>query len=267
MKTVLRHCSLAVSVAIAASGSASAGIVVDNFSSGSSVIGGTTTSFTGINGQDISTSSSYLPVAGSANRRRIAANTTASYAGFNLGPAMTSRVDVTAGNAAISLSGGSITGSQWSNASMSSYFSYGTDSFSSGQSVDLSSMTSANIVGSGLLSVTSGVIPPLDIVMILHSGTASRTWKVSLGAGAVGNQAFDLTSGFTSGGSGSFSMSNVTYISYGFVLGFGYSGNYGSTAAGSGAFNYNLSQFGFVPAPGAMALMGVAGLCAGRRRR
>ncbi len=254
-----------IAAAVAVAGSASATIVVDNFSSGNLSLGGTTATFANINANDVSTSASYLPVAGSANRRRMQAFASASAAGFGFGPTMTSRVDVTSGNAAIALNGGSYYGSSWSGVLMSASFDYGTDDFSSGQSVDLSAMTSANILGSGSLSVTSGAIPKVDVSMMLNSGSATRTWTMSSSAGAIGNVAFSLNSGFTAGGSGTFSYANVTSVRFAFS--FSGTGAYASTQSGAGAFSYNLSQFNFVPAPGALALLGVAGLAGARRRR
>jgi hypothetical protein len=251
--------------AVAVAGSASAAIVVDGFSSGNVSLGGTTATFTNINATDVSTSASYLPVAGSANRRQMQAFASASAAGFGFGPTMTSRVDVTSGNAAIALNGGSYFGSSWSGVQMQASFNYGANDFSSGQSVDLSGMTSANIRGSGSLSVTSGAIPQVDIMMMLNSGSATRTWTVSSGAGAIGNVAFSLNSGFTAGGSGTFSYANVTSVRFAFS--FSGTGAYASTQSGAGAFGYNVSQFNFVPAPGALALLGAAGLVGARRRR
>jgi hypothetical protein len=189
----------------------------------------------------------------------------ASAAGFGFGPTMTSRVDVTSGNAAISLNGGSYFGSTWAGVLMQASFNYGTDNFGAGQSVDLSAMTSANILGSGNLSVTAGAIPQVDIMMMLNSGSATRTWTMSFGAGAIGNVAFSLNSGFTAGGSGAFSYANVTSVRFAFS--FSGTGSYGSTQSGAGAFGYSVSQFNFVPAPGAIAILGVAGVVGARRRR
>jgi hypothetical protein len=264
----MRTSSILISGAVAAvtvAGSASATIVVDGFSSGNLSLGGTTATFSNINATDVSTSASYLPVAGSANRRQLQAFASASAAGFGFGPTMTSRVDVTSGNAAISLNGGSYFGSTWAGVLMQASFNYGTDNFGAGQSVDLSAMTSANILGSGNLSVTAGAIPQVDIMMMLNSGSATRTWTMSFGAGAIGNVAFSLNSGFTAGGSGAFSYANVTSVRFAFS--FSGTGAYASTQSGAGAFGYNVSQFNFVPAPGALALLGVAGVVGTRRRR
>jgi hypothetical protein len=44
-------------------------------------------------------------------------------------------------------------------------------------------------------------------------------------------------------------------------------GNFGGGTSGSGSLNYTLGSVQLVPAPGAIALLGAAGLVGSRRRR
>jgi MYXO-CTERM domain-containing protein len=117
------------------------------------------------------------------------------------------------------------------------------------------------VFGSGNASYTgvTQITPAMRLILTLRDNSGqSFQGDAAISTGALGNISFDFST--VTG----VNMTSIRAIQLQFNL---QGGNFGGGTAGSGSLNYSLSSVQLVPAPGALALLGVAGLAGVRRRR
>jgi len=200
----------------------------------------------------------YLPLAGSNNRRRVSLNDT----GFNGASQSHSVTSSANGSATDSGSVSWVANGSFNGGTCGTQFDYGNNQFYTGTIVNLSAYTGFRVVGSGSLSETTTTDALRNAyVQATITDTAGKTAarQINLSAGALGNFDFDFSTLTVQAG---FNWSSVKSIRYFFTIG---GGNFGS--AGSRSYTYTYTGMQLVPAPGAIALLGVAGVTASRRRR
>ena len=157
-------------------------------------------------------------------------------------------------------------------------------------SVDMTNSTTNTVYvsGSGTASGGGSYVDPYDGetyfsagygigVCVLTGATTTGTWDDRMwlqfnmgGTQSLGNFAFTLAdlqasvaAGNRDGGTGTFDFANVNAV---FFYQYAY-GNYEIAGIDNGTWNYTATGFSFVPAPGALALLGAAGMIGGTRRR
>jgi hypothetical protein len=200
---------------------------------------------------------SILALAGSNNRRRV----TRIDSNFN-GASYSHTISSAANGTAVD--SGSITwgaAGQFSGGGVTTQIDYGNNQLYSGTNVSLAAYTGFRVEGSGSFaeSTTIDALRSAYVQLSIYDiagKTAGGT--IYLTAGALGNFDFAFSSLTVASG---FNWASVRQISFFMTIA---GGNFGTS--GTRSFDYTYTNMQLVPAPGAMALLGVAGL-AGRRRR
>jgi MYXO-CTERM domain-containing protein len=244
-----------IAATAAVAGSAMAGtVVVDNFTAGSfnNTASGVWTNFT---------NAAILPLSGSNNTR--STGVVMSLNNFDSLASSTATFSGGTGTSNVSLAVG---WGNFSSAVAAANLNYGRDGQTpnvglSPSSVDLTSFTGLTVFGSGNASYTgvTQITPAMRLILTLRDNSGqSFQGDAAISAGALGNISFDFST--VTG----VNMTSIRAIELQFNL---QGGNFGGGTAGSGSLNYSLSSVQLVPAPGALALLGVAGLAGGRRRR
>ncbi len=252
---VVAHLGFAASVA-------SASIIVDDFTNGTIAVSASNLNAPTAPVSD--TDAAFLP--GSNGNRSVWLNgsrgqTVFSAAGDNL-----QQVDSNGDGSATFLTSTSRTSS--GSTKSYAYIRYG----GAGTDLDLTSFTSFDVSGSGEY-FRSATTLTYAFAFLTFTDTAGKTavWKrdfqnsVAGSTLAVGDFSFDLA--FTSGLPTSpvvqagFDLSSIESLTVNFETGVTTTGSAAST------WSYTATQFTLVPAPGALALLGAAGLLGGRRRR
>ena len=244
-----------IAAAVAVAGSANAAtVVVDNFTAGTfnNTASGAWTNFT---------DAAILPLTGSNNTRSTSVGTSQ----VNIIPAATSTASFSGG------SGGSTVSLAvaWGNMNSAVAFAnlnYGRDgqtpnALLNPSAVDLTAFTGLTVFGSGSAAYTgtTQITPAIRLIMVLRDNSGQSFQSDSaISAGSLGNISFNFST--VTG----VNMASIRAIELQFNL---QGGNFGAGTAGSGSLNYSLSSVQLVPAPGALALLGVAGLVGARRRR
>jgi len=241
---------------VAVAGSASAGtVVVDNFSAGSF-------NMTNSGAWSNYLNASILPLAGSNNTRSVGvAMSTNNFDGVTTSSA--SFTSSASGAATVSLAS---TWGGFGSATSAANLNFGRDGQTpnaglSPSSVNLTSFTGLTVFGSGTAASTgtSQVTPTMRLILMLRD-TANQSFQsdVAISAGAVGNLSFDFST--VSG----VNMTSIRSIELQFNF---QGGNFSGSGGGSNSLSYTLSSVQLVPTPGALALLGAAGLVGSRRRR
>jgi hypothetical protein len=248
-------CSVVATVAVA--GSAMAGtVVVDNFTAGSfnNTASGAWTNFS---------NAAILPLSGSNNTR--SSSVVMSLNNFD---SLASSSATLAGGAGVSNVSLAVAWGNFSSAVAAANLNYGRDgqtpnALLSPSSVDLTSFTGLTVFGSGTATYTgvSLVTPTMRLILTLrdNSGQSFQS-DAALSAGALGNISFDFST--VTG----VNMSAIRAIELQFNLQGGNFNQAGFTS-GSGSLEYALGSVQLVPAPGAIALLGAAGMVGMRRRK
>jgi hypothetical protein len=128
-------------------------------------------------------------------------------------------------------------------------------------SVNLTSFTGLTVFGSGNAVYTgvSQIFPTMRLILTLRDNSGQSVQRdATISAGGIGNISFDFST--VTG----VNMTAIRAIELQFNL---QGGNFGGGTSGSGSLNYTLGSVQLVPAPGAIALLGAAGLVGSRRRR
>jgi hypothetical protein len=249
-------------VAVAGSASASA-VVIDNFTFGSFNRQNITATNTGGFSPKVGfTDGSIFALPGSNNTRTVGAGTSNGFppAG-SANPSTASFTSSANGSANVSMTGNWGTFGTTTSAVDLIYGKPQNDTTgAAASSVDLSSFTALTIFGSGTANVAGTNLSLGNrVIFTIHDASgASYNTQSLIAAGAVGNISLDL--------------STVTGINKTQVrsiwIQFNLDGiNFSGSNAGSGSLNYDISSVQLVPAPGALALLGAAGLVGARRRR
>ena len=246
---------IAAAMSVAGSASAAA-VVVDNFTAGTftNTAPGAWTNFT---------NAAILPLTGSNNTR--STSVTKSLNNFDSLASGTSTLSGGSGSSNVSLA---VAWGNFSSATVGANLNYGRDgntpnALLSPSAVDLTAFTGLTVFGSGTATYTgtSQVTPTMRLIMMLRDNSGQSFQSDStISAGSVGNISFNFST--VTG----VNMASIRAIELQFFLQGGSFGGAGSTS-GSGSLNYELSSVQLVPAPGALALLGVAGLVGARRRR
>jgi hypothetical protein len=244
-----------IAAAMSVAGSANAAFtVVDNFSTNPfsiSELAGSNTA----NAQN----AAILPVSGSSNRRQAQVYPT-SVTGS--GTASASMVASGSGglatqiNTSWSAGGFAIGGGSWQ-------LNYGNNSANpTGTNINLTSYSGIRITGSGSLvetGVNNNRTATWDLVMYDTAGQF-RSMTLALSAGSLGNLDFGFSSLSANANFNMASISKFYFLATVTGMGFG-------AASGTQSLSYNIGEVQLVPAPGALALLGVAGIVGARRRR
>jgi hypothetical protein len=148
------------------------------------------------------------------------------------------------------------------------FVSYG----GAGTDLDLSSFTSFDVAGSGTYYRSASTLTYAFAFLTL-TDTAGKTavWKTVFenatpgSTVAVGNFGFDLSgaTGLPPTVQSGFNIGSIQKLTVNFETGVTGSG----TSSAASTWAYTATSFQLVPAPGALALLGVAGLAGSRRRR
>jgi hypothetical protein len=246
-------CSAVVAVAVAGSANA-AFTVVDNFTTNpfsiTQLAGGNTA-----NAQN----AAILPVSGSSNRRQ-AQIYPVSVTGS--GTASASMVASGSGglatqiNTSWSAGGFAIGGGSWQ-------LNYGNNAANTtGTNINLTSYTGIKIMGSGSLTetgVNNSRTATWDLVMYDTAGQF-RSMSMALAAGSLGNLDFSFAALSANANFNMASISKFYFLAS--ITGMGFGG-----ASGTQSLSYNIGQVQLTPAPGAIALLGMAGIVGARRRK
>jgi hypothetical protein len=251
----MRNSSLFISGAVAAvavAGSASAAaVVVDNFTAGTfnDTASGAWTNFT---------NAAILPLTGSNNTRSTSVGTSL---GGLAGSSSTATLSGGSGSSTVSLSVAWNTFNLASAFANLNYGNYGNPGSLSPSAVNLTAFTGLTVFGSGTATYTgtSQTTPTMRLIMVLrdNSGQSFQS-DAAISAGSLGNISFDFSA--VTG----VNMASIRAIELQFNL---QGSNFGAGTSGSGSLNYSLSSVQLIPAPGAIALLGTAGLVGSRRRR
>ncbi len=259
--TVLGVCSAVAAAAVAGSAMAST-VVVDDFTFGSfdrQHISATNTG--GFSAKVAFTEASIFALPGSNNTRVVGAGTSNSLppAG-STNPSTASFTSSANGSANVAITGDWGTfGVISATVDLISGKPLNDTTGAAASSVDLSSFTAFTIFGSGTatasgVNITQGTF--VDFFLRDVSG-ATYSFRELIAAGSVGNISLDLNA--VTG----VDLSQIRSIQVQFRID---GANFTGMDAGSGSLNYDISSVQLIPAPGAIALLGVAGLM-GRRRR
>jgi hypothetical protein len=244
-------------VAVAGSGAHAALTTIDDFTASTLNLGSTDGVY--VVGQlNDAQNAQYLPLAGSNNRRRVSLNDS-SFNGASQGHSVTSSANgsASASGSILWVSNGSFNGG-----SCGAQFDYGSNQFYAGANVNVSGYTGFRVLGSGSFAETTTADPARSAyVMATIIDTAGKTAapQTNLTAGALGNFDFGFSGMTVQSG---FNWNSVKTIRFFFTIG---GGAFGS--AGNRTYNYTYTGMQLVPAPGALALLGAAGLVGSRRRR
>jgi len=241
--------------AVLAAVSATAGAAVtsiDSFGAGAFSVSGPGNTFA--DSQD----ASILSLAGSNNRRRVT-RIDSNFNGASYSHSISSAANGTAIDSG-SISWGNPTG--FSGGGATTQIDYGNNQLYSGTNVSLLAYTGFRVVGSGTFaeSSTTDALRSAYVQLSIYDTagkTAGRT--INLTAGALGNFDFDFSSLTVAAG---FNWASVRQISFFMSVN---GGNFGTS--GTRSYNYTYTNMQLVPAPGALALLGVAGIVGARRRR
>ena len=241
--------------AVAVAGSVNAAtVVVDNFTAGSfnNSASGVWTNYS---------NAAILPMTGSNNTR--SSSVVMSLNNFDNLATSTATVSGGSGSSSVSLAVG---WGSFSSAVAAANLNYGRDGQTpnaglSPSAVNLTSFTGLTVFGSGNATYTgtTQVTPAMRLILTLrdNSGQSFQS-DAAISAGAIGNLSFDFST--VTG----VNMTSIRAIELQFNL---QGGNFGGGTAGSGSLDYTLGSVQLVPAPGAIALLGAAGLVGSRRRR
>ncbi len=253
----------AVAAVVAAGSANAATVVVDDFTFGSfNQQNITATSTGGFTPRVGFTNASIFALPGSNNTRTVGAGTSNTFP-----PAGSTNPSAASFSSSASSSANvSITGNWGTQGIISSSVDliYGKPlndtTGAAASSVDLSSFTALTIFGSGTASAAgTNFAFGTRVIFTLHDASgASYNTQSLIAAGAVGNISLDL--GTVTG----INKTQVRSIWIQFNLD---GGNFSGSNAGSGSLNYDISSVQLVPAPGAIALLGAAGMIGMRRRK
>ena len=254
--TMLVTCAAAV--ATAASSANAALTTIDGFTASSLNLSSSNGTYGSSGFVDDAQNAQFLPLAGSNNRRRVSLNDT----GFNGSTQSHSVTSSANGSMTDSGSISWVSNGSFNGGGCGTQFDYGNNQYYTGTNVNLSAYTGFRVVGSGSLSETTTTDALRNAYVqatITDSAGKTAARQINLSAGALGNFDFDFSTLTVQSG---FNWSSVKSIRYFFTIG---GGNFGST--GSRSYTYTYTGMQLVPAPGALALLGVAGIVGSRRRR
>jgi hypothetical protein len=235
--------------------SATAGAAVtsiDNFGAGAFSVSGPGNTFA--DSQD----ASILALAGSNNRRRVT-RIDSNFNGASYSHAISSAANGT------TIDSGSISwvaNGQFNGGGTTTQIDYGNNQLYSGTNVNLSTYTGFRVEGSGTFaeSTTTDALRSAYVQLSIYDITGKTAGgTINLAAGALGNFDFAFSSLTVASG---FNWASVRQISFFMSIN---GGNFGTS--GTRSFNYTYTNMQLVPAPGALALLGVAGFMGSRRRR
>jgi hypothetical protein len=259
---LLGMCSAVAAVAVA--GSANATIVVDNFTVGSfsrQNVPGTNGSG-GSSGWTATTDASIFALPGSNNSRSVQAGTSNTIIIPDTVTSSSSFSSSANGTASVNLA------ANWGTFGAATAWAdlvYGKPHNDTlglpASSVDITSFSTLTMFGSGTAAISGtnqGSNAIVAYVNIRDNAGNQSNSTIAISAGAVGNISLDL--GTVTG----IIKSQVRSIQFQFYM----TGvNFTNLNAGSASLSYDISGVQLVPAPGAVALLGAAGLVGTRRRR
>lgn len=254
-KTMIVTCAAAV--ATAASSANAALTTIDAFTASSLNLGSTNGAYA-VGMLDDAQNAQYLPLAGSNNRRRVSLND-ACFNGASQGHSVTSSAN---GSASASGSVSWISNGLFNGGTCGAQFDYGSNQYYSGANVNVSGYTGFRVLGSGSFAettTTDGLRSAYVMATIIDTAGKTAASQTNLAAGALGNFDFGFAGMTTQSG---FNWNSVKTIRFFITIG---GGNIGTT--GSRSYDYTYTGMQLVPAPGALALLGMAGLVGARRRR
>jgi hypothetical protein len=250
--------SCTAAAAVVSSSATAAFATIDGFTATSLNLTSTNGAYGGTGFVDDAQNAQYLPLAGSNNRRRVSLNDAC------LNGASQSHSVTSSANGSVTDSGSVswVSNGLFNGGSCGTQFDYGNNQFYTGTNVNLSAYTGFRVVGSGSLTettTTDGLRNAYVQATITDTAGKTAVRQINLSAGALGNFDFDFSTLTAQAG---FNWSSVRSIRYFFTIG---GGNFGSV--GSRSYTYTYTGMQLVPAPGAIALLGAAGLVGSRRRR
>lgn len=254
-KTMLLTCAAAV--ATAASSAHAALTTIDAFTASALNLGSTNGVYA-VGGLDDAQNAQFLPLAGSNNRRRVSLND----ACFNGASQSHSVASSANGSATASGSVSWISNGSFNGGSCGAQFDYGSNQYYSGANVNVSGYTGFRVLGSGSITEstsTDALRSAYVQATIIDTAGKTAARQINLVAGALGDFDFGFSGMTVQSG---FNWNSVKTIRF-FITMAG--GNFGTS--GSRSYSYTYAGMQLVPAPGALALLGLAGIVGSRRRR